>query len=198
MFYSSLLVLVVVVDLPVSRLPSLTGEEQRSHHDLIIYATVLAISIFLVICTTLCLRLVPMNASYTIHNKMVSSIIEAPLSFHVINPVSRIMNLFSQDINNLDELLPDNFTLFCLFFTRALAALVLASIANVILIPLGLVTLLFPFFTSRFYLHTALDLKRLMSVAGGPLYSHFSNTIEGLRTIRVYKQQWKFMDKVYG
>jgi hypothetical protein len=37
-----------------------------------------------------------------------------------------------------------------------------------------------------------MDIKRLMSLAGGPLYSHFSNTMEGLRIIRVHNRQKEF------
>jgi hypothetical protein len=37
-----------------------------------------------------------------------------------------------------------------------------------------------------------MDIKRLMSLAGGPLYSHFSNTMEGLRIIRVHNRQREF------
>ncbi|XP_028403057.1 multidrug resistance-associated protein 4-like isoform X3 [Dendronephthya gigantea] len=45
---------------------------------------------------------------------------------------------------------------------------------------------------SRFFFKPAMDIKRLMSEAGGPLYSHFSNTLEGLRIIRVHKRQQEF------
>ena len=128
---------------------------------------------------------------------MVACLIRAPLSFYATNPVGRIINRFSQDINNLDELLPLNLTLFSHAVSPTIASLVLASVASIFLLPLILVILLVFFFISRFYLSSALDLKRLTSIAGGPLYSHFSITMEGVRTIRVYNRQEDFTTEVY-
>ncbi|CAB3999468.1 multidrug resistance-associated 4-like, partial [Paramuricea clavata] len=42
------------------------------------------------------------------------------------------------------------------------------------------------------HFNSAMDIKRLMSQAGSPLYSHFSNTMEGLRIIRVHNRQKEF------
>ena len=186
-----------MVDYKVSQLASLPKEQQRSCRVLLTYSGLLGLAILLVILATTIIVLVLMNAAYQLHNKMVACLLRAPLSFHATNPVGRIMNRFSQDINNLDELLPHNFITLCMLIPRATAIFVLASITNVILIPLGLVTLLAFFFISKVFVHSAMDIKRLMSMAGGPLYSHFSDTMEGLRTIRVHKQERNFTNKLY-
>ena len=186
----------MVADLKVTELPKLLKQE-RFYHALITYSVLLLFGILLVLIGTLCLGLVPLNAAYIIHKKMVSCIIRAPLSFYATNPVGRIMNRFSQDINNLDENLPLYLTMFCHIASPTLAGLILASISNVFLIILVLVTLVVFFFISRFYLRCALDLKRLTSMVGGPLYSFFSSTMEGVRTIRVHNRQEDFTAEVY-
>ena len=189
--------LIVVADFQVSQLASLTKEEQRSRLVLLRYSVLLALAILLVVLATIFIVLVLTNAAYQLHNKMVACLLKAPLSFHATNPVGRILNRFSQDINNLDELLPHNFITLCMYLPSTTAIFVLASITNVILIPLGFIIVLAFFFISRFFLHTAMDIKRLMSMAGGPLYSHFSDTMEGLRTIRVHKQERNFTNKLF-
>ena len=107
------------------------------------------------------------------------------------------MNRFSQDINNLDENLPLYLTIFCHIVSPTLAGFILASVSNAFLILLVLVTLVVFFFISRFYLRSALDLKRLTSIAGGPLYSFFSSTMEGVKTIRVHNRQEDFTTEIY-
>lgn len=189
--------LVVLVDIQVSQLPFLTKNNSDSHQVFIIYPLLLLIAILLVIFATYCLLLVPMNAAYALHNAMTTSVIKAPLSFHSTNPVGRIMNRFSQDINNLDELLPNYFIIFSLLLPSSIATVVLASVTEIFLIPFGLIAFFAFFFTSKFYFSSAIELRRLMALARSDLYSHFSNTIEGAPTIRVYKKQKQFTDKVY-
>ena len=186
----------MVINLQVSRLPKLF-EQEGFHQTIVTYTILLVVTIFLTVFGTLCLLFILVNAAYVMHNKMVACLIRAPGSFYVTNPAGRILNRFSQDINNLDELLPNYVIYFCQTILPLLATFVLACIANVVLIPLAVFAILTLYFIARFYLHTAMDLKRLMSIAAGPLYSHFSNTMEGVRTIRVHNRQKIFTDGVY-
>lgn len=189
--------LVVLVDIQVSRLPYLIKHNPHSYEQFFIYFLLLLIAIFLVIFATYCLLLVPMNAAYALHNAMTASVIKAPLSFHSTNPVGRIMNRFSQDINNLDELLPNYFIIFSLLLPSSIATVVLASVTEIFLVSFGVISFFLFFFITKFYFNSATELRRLMALARSHLYSHFSNTIEGAPTIRVYKKQTQFTDKVY-
>ena len=167
------------------------------HQDFATYTVSLLVGIFLVLLGTLFLGLMTLNAANVVHKKMVTCVLRASLSFYATNPVGRIINRFSQDINNLDELVPLNLTLFCHYASPIIASLILASVANIFLLPIVFVIFLVFFFITRFYLSSALDLKRLTSIAGGPLYSHFSYTMEGVRTIRVHNRQGDFTAEVY-
>ena len=186
----------VLVNLQVSRLPKLF-EQEGFHQTIVTYTVLLVVTIFLTVFGTLCLLFILVNAAYVMHNKMVACLIRAPGSFYVTNPAGRILNRFSQDVDNLDEQLPYYLLTFGQNFLSLLATFVLSCIANVVLIPLVVAAILTFYFIARFYLHTAMDLKRLMSIAAGPLYSHFSNTMEGVRTIRVHHRQKQFTDEVY-
>ena len=161
------------------------------------YSILLVVALFLIMFGNLSISLIMMNANRVVHNKMVTHVLRAPLIFHAANPIGRIMNRFSQDISNLDDLLPHFFILFFQYFPLVIAAIVLTCAANVILIPFSVATVLVFLFISRFFYRSSMDLKRLMSIAGGPLYSHFSNTIEGLRIIRVHEKQRKFIKDAY-
>lgn len=47
------------------------------------------------------------KASTTLHNNMFASITRAYMRFFDTNPTGRIINRFSKDIGNIDELLPN-------------------------------------------------------------------------------------------
>ncbi|XP_061290371.1 ATP-binding cassette sub-family C member 4-like isoform X4 [Bos javanicus] len=46
------------------------------------------------------------NASQTLHNKILRSILRAPVLFFYRNPIGRILNRFSKDIGHMDDSLP--------------------------------------------------------------------------------------------
>ena len=123
---------------------------------------------------------------------MVSCLLKAPLSFHAINPVGRILNRFSQDMDNIDELLPFYIFRFSLNVTPGIATIILAAMMNLLLIIAILIPLPIFYFFAKVFFTSATDVRRLMSIAGSPIYSHFSNTKEGLRNIRVYGRQKEF------
>ncbi len=45
-------------------------------------------------------------SSKKIHEKMLNSILHTTVRFFDLNPTGRIMNRFSKDVNNIDEILP--------------------------------------------------------------------------------------------
>ena len=128
---------------------------------------------------------------------MVTTVVKAPLSFHASHAVGQILNRFSQDINNLDELLPRSVFRSSVYGVRGLATIILAAITTSVLIIPILISIPMYYFISKVYFTSAGDIKRLMSVAGSPIYSHFSNTMNGLRNIRVYGRQKEFTDEVF-
>ncbi|DAA23779.1 TPA: ATP-binding cassette, sub-family C, member 4-like, partial [Bos taurus] len=46
------------------------------------------------------------NSSLTLHNRMLETILRAPVLFFHRNPIGRILNRFSKDIGHMDDLLP--------------------------------------------------------------------------------------------
>ena len=191
------IVLTVWVDIQVSSLPNIVNEEQKFNRALIIYPVSLLVTVLIVILSRLCIFLVPIRANYRVHNKMVNRLLQAPSHFYAVNPIGRILNRFSQDINNLDDLLPFNLVYFFQCATPGFGAIILCFLSSVYLIPVCFIALGICFGTSKFFFGSAMDIKRLMSESGGPLYSHFSNTMEGVRTIRVHNRQESFIKSAY-
>ena len=128
---------------------------------------------------------------------MVTCLLKAPLSFYARNPAGRIINRLSQDINALEELLPYSAYATSVQIIPITATILLASITN----PWLIISFLFffPLFylIGSIYLTSGTDIKRLMLMAAGPVYSHFSNTMEGLKTIKIHGMENEYTEQVF-
>ena len=50
---------------------------------------------------------------------------------------------------------------------------------------------------TRYYLKTSRELKRLESICRSPVFSHFSETMDGLDTIRTRGMEEEFVEEFY-
>jgi len=51
------------------------------------------------------------------------------------------------------------------------------------------------FFVQRYYVATAREIRRLDSVSRSPIFAHFSETLNGVSTIRAFSQQRRFISE---
>eukprot|EP01062_Namystynia_karyoxenos_P055987 TRINITY_DN4697_c1_g2_i4.p1 TRINITY_DN4697_c1_g2~~TRINITY_DN4697_c1_g2_i4.p1 ORF type:complete len:1320 (+),score=449.60 TRINITY_DN4697_c1_g2_i4:128-3961(+) len=129
------------------------------------------------------------RANTSIHDDALASIVRSPMSFFTANPLGRVLNRFSSDLGQVDEMLP--VILFdCLqTATLVLGALVLVVVAFVYL--LAAVPFLFAgFWWLRKYATASLrELKRLDGTSRSPYFAQFTANLNGLVTIRAFGQQ---------
>ncbi|XP_027391360.1 multidrug resistance-associated protein 4-like isoform X1 [Bos indicus x Bos taurus] len=134
------------------------------------------------------------NSSLTLHNRMLETILRAPVLFFHRNPIGRILNRFSKDIGHMDDLLPLIFQDFIQAFLLVIGVvgMMVAAVPWIAIpvIPLGIVF----FFLRRYFLETSRDVKRLECTTWSPVFSHLASSIRGLWTIRAYKAEQKFQE----
>ena len=58
-----------------------------------------------------------------------------------------------------------------------------------LVVPMGIVY----FYVQRYYVASSREFKRLDSITRSPIYAHFSETLNGVITIRAYRQQERFI-----
>lgn len=127
-----------------------------------------------------------------LHNQLLYSILKAPISFFNQTPRGRIINRFSKDQGNIDEILPQSFDSFIrilikLIVTFTLISFILPSYL-IILIPICFLY----YYLCSYYLQTTRELKRWQSVLNSPIFSLFSETVDGVSTIRAFHAQQYF------
>ena len=171
--------------------------DQRDSTNLGIYGFLVGAAFIFAIVRAYIFLLTSLRCSERLHDKMVIAILQAPLLFFDTNPVGRILNRFSKDVGCMDELLPKTFLLSLQLVLFLLAAILVPAVANfwvlIIIAPLTLMGV----YIVRNYLNSSRELKRLESVCRSPVFSHISETLNGLDTIRTRRRQGDFINQFY-
>ncbi|XP_040579194.1 LOW QUALITY PROTEIN: multidrug resistance-associated protein 1 [Lepeophtheirus salmonis] len=136
-----------------------------------------------------------LNASMKIHGKLLENVLRAPLSFFDTNPLGRILNRFSKDIDVADTTLPFNIRMMIAQSFNVLGTIVIICIALpwffVIILPAVICYALI----QKFYISCARQVKRIESISRSPIYSHFAETLTGIPTIRAFGMVHHFIDE---
>ncbi|MDP2439862.1 MAG: ABC transporter transmembrane domain-containing protein, partial [archaeon] len=128
-----------------------------------------------------------LTASRTLHSEALVRVFRATMSFFEMTPIGRILNRFSKDMEAIDTVLPQTL-LWLLDSLATVVAIVLLTVVSTPVYLLPLAPLLWVFWwTANHYLATSRELKRLDSISNSPIYAHFSETLNGITTIRAYR-----------
>ncbi|KAK7017726.1 P-loop containing nucleoside triphosphate hydrolase protein [Favolaschia claudopus] len=127
-----------------------------------------------------------------IHHAELEGVMGAPISWIAKNPVGKILNRFSQDIQVADREFPFSFLNFAFNILGIFGTFAFIAIATpwlVVALPfLAIIAIIF----LRFYLATSKQFRRLESASKTPLYTLFGTTISGLITVRAYRSETFF------
>ncbi|RVE76679.1 hypothetical protein OJAV_G00011380 [Oryzias javanicus] len=135
------------------------------------------------------------RAASVIHNRLLDQILQATLSFFDTTPLGRILNRFSSDLYIVDDSLPFNLNIMLAAVFGMLGLLVMICYGLPwVLVPLVPLALLY-YRIQHYYRHTSQELKRLCSLTLSPVYSHFSETVTGLGTIRASASSARFEEE---
>ncbi|KAG0072906.1 Multidrug resistance-associated protein 1, partial [Podila epicladia] len=137
----------------------------------------------------------PLHASKTLHENLLAKVIRLPMSFFDTTPQGRVLNRFSNDIAGVDEGIPHSLLSFLsCFFALAGSLLILCFVTPSFILVIPFLALFYLLFQA-YYLRTSSILKRLQSVAKSPLYQHFTETLNGVSSIRAMRLSDRFTAK---
>ena len=131
-------------------------------------------------------------ASVTLHADSIKRVMFAPQSFFDTTPLGRIMNRFSKDIDTIDNTLADAMRMAVGTCGSIIGATILVAIIDpYFLLAVAIVLTLYAH-NAAFYRRSAREFKRIDSVLRSSLYSHFSESLSGIATIRSYGESERF------
>ncbi|XP_054947548.1 ATP-binding cassette sub-family C member 8 isoform X7 [Physeter macrocephalus] len=184
---------------PMARNCSLS-QAQECSLDQTVYAMVFTVlcSLGIVLClvTSITVEWTGLKVAKRLHCSLLNQIILAPMRFFETTPLGSILNRFSSDCNTIDQHIPS--TLECLSRSTLLCVSALAVISYVTpvflvaLLPLAVVC----YFIQKYFRVASRDLQQLDDTTQLPLLSHFGETVEGLTTIRAFRYETRFQQKL--
>ncbi|XP_076862797.1 ATP-binding cassette sub-family C member 9 isoform X5 [Brachyhypopomus gauderio] len=152
--------------------------------------------IVLCLITSLTVEFLGLTAASNLHHNLLNKIIHAPLRFFDITPLGQILNRFSADTNIIDQHIPSTLesltrsTLLCLSAIGVVAFVTPASL--IALVPLAVAF----YFIQKYFRVASRDLQDLDDSTQLPLLCHFSETAEGLTTIRAFRHEARFKQRM--
>ena len=129
------------------------------------------------------------EASRVIHRKLVDRVFGAYMRFLDSTPMGRIISRFTKDMKNVDGGFTDSFAWVAnLTVSLSLKFLVVVFLVPIFSIPALLIGAIGGIL-GELYIHGQLSVKREMSNAKSPLFSHFAAAVNGIVSIRAYGAQ---------
>lgn len=129
--------------------------------------------------------MIPHSATY-LHEKLLITVENAPLSFLTSTDTGKILNRFSNDLSIIDSELPVAGLVVAnnvfMTITQAILICVSASYFSIVL-PFVLLAM---YLLQKFYLCTSRQIRLMDLETKAPLYSNFLETLSGLITIRAF------------
>ncbi|RHY26384.1 hypothetical protein DYB32_007668, partial [Aphanomyces invadans] len=154
-----------------------------------IYAGLALGSVLMTMVRTLSIFSSGVAASRRLFDNMTSALLRAPMRFFDTNPIGRILNRYSNDMNTVDSNIP-----FSVSASLAVAFMALFSFGTTIVvlqwIGLALLPLIYLYVViGGFYVEPAREMERVNKTTKSPLLNLISESIEGAVVIRAFGQK---------
>ncbi|XP_039479923.1 probable multidrug resistance-associated protein lethal(2)03659 [Drosophila santomea] len=155
-------------------------------HAAYIFMLITVLSIIVTIKRSFLFFNLAMKASIQLHNSMFRGISRASMYFFNTNPAGGILNRFSKDMGQVDEMLPSIMMTVIQEFLLITGNIMVISIVNPLFLIPALAFGVVIYYLRSFYLKTSRDVKRLEASTRSPVYSHLAASLNGLTTIRAF------------
>ncbi|KAJ2592151.1 hypothetical protein IWW49_001186, partial [Coemansia sp. RSA 1797] len=133
------------------------------------------------------------RASTKIHQNMLHSVLRSPMSFFDVTPIGRILNRFSSDLQQCDEMLPRSASSMVNTMVNVVSAVVVITLSTPLMLVIMLPLVMVYRYLQQRCLRSSRELQRLDSTTRSPIFAHFQESIGGVSTIRAYNQQPRFV-----
>ncbi|KAH8258986.1 hypothetical protein KR038_000987, partial [Drosophila bunnanda] len=164
---------------------SLSSEQK----DIWLFTLITVLSIVTTVTASFLIFNLAKKCSIGLHSSIFSAISRASMYFFNTNPPGRILNRFSKDLGQVDEMLPVVMMDVIQTFLCLTGIVIIIAVVNPLLLtPTILISIVF-YKLRSFYLKTSRDVKRIDAIARSPVYSHVASSLNGLTTIRAFQAQ---------
>ncbi|XP_073009640.1 ABC transporter C family member 14-like [Typha latifolia] len=160
-----------------------------------VYAIIAAVSVAIVTVRAFLVAYLGLKTAQIFFKQILNSILHAPMSFFDTTPSGRILSRASSDQTNIDLFLPFFVGITVAMYITVLSVIIVtcqvAWPSVIAIIPLIVLNIWY----RGYYLATSRELTRLDSITKAPVIHHFSETIQGVTTIRCFRKEESFFQE---
>ncbi|KAJ4408913.1 hypothetical protein N0V85_004160 [Neurospora sp. IMI 360204] len=136
------------------------------------------------------------NAGKSLFAKAMRCVTNATFRFYDVTPVGRLMNRLTSDIGTVDGQIAVQVLTLAFYSLGWMTSMFVIATATPVFIVLSVgMTALFVYMYNR-YLPASQDLRRLEMVSLSPLLSNFGTLLEGLTTVRAFRAEPHFQNRI--
>ncbi|KAJ2613508.1 Transporter of the ATP-binding cassette (ABC) [Coemansia sp. RSA 1365] len=163
-----------------------------------VYTAIALASIVIILGRSLLQFWSSIKASKVLHERLLHTVLRAPIRFFDTTPVGRLINRFSKDMETIDQSLSSSLAIFITELTASLTILVVITVITPAFIVGAIIIAVTYWIIGTLYLSASREIKRFESVTKSPIYTHFGETLNGVSTIRAYGQEMRFKKTNYS
>ena len=137
------------------------------------------------------------HAAQVMHDDLANVILDAPVSFHDVTPVGRVLNRFNRDMAMVDFEMPRSMSMFYqqMFMLLVEIVCIVVSTRGLMAIVIVIVGAVFYFWQHNFR-RSNIDIQRIESLTRTPIFSDFQAVLAGSPSIRAYGHQKRFISGI--
>ncbi|KAF4142650.1 ABC transporter [Phytophthora infestans] len=157
------------------------------------YFGLIAFGAVATICRSVIVMSLLLRSSENLHDELFRRVLAAPVTtFFDVTPVGRILNRFSNDLDQMDSLLPQQWQNFVQNISLSVGGFIVCALASY-WIGLSYIPVIAALAVTGFYFKkTSREVKRLERISRSPVYNLLGETLNGVQTIRAFKMQSRF------
>ncbi|KAJ1529288.1 hypothetical protein ONE63_006086 [Megalurothrips usitatus] len=162
-----------------------------------IYASTLGLILLTCGLRSFALTKAAVRASSKIHNELFYKLMHSPMLFFDSNPIGRMQNLFSRDMDEVDNRLPCTIeNVISNFWILLFAVLFVCIVFPWFFIAFIILSAIF-YLMSKIFRKGIRELKRLENATRSPVFSNLTETVEGLNTIRAFNKEGDYIQRYF-
>ena len=134
------------------------------------------------------------KAAQNIHDNLTNVILDAPVAFHDVTPVGRVLNRFNRDMVMVDDEMPRSADMFLnqLFMLIAECINIIWTTRGIML-PVIIIAFVIYGVIQQHFRRANTDIQRIESLSRSPIFTDFQGVLNGSPSIRAYNHQDRFI-----
>ena len=130
-----------------------------------------------------------LKSARMLHSNLFKSLIQKNMRFYDTTPVGRILNRISKDMYEIDMNLSQNVEHTTATILGVIGILVTIAVITPMILVLLFFLSYFYYWVQAYFRRSSREMQRLESVSRTPIFTHFSETLDGLSVIRALHSQ---------